>query len=233
MTDPIPGVRGSPSLLKYLTKATETPASRCPLPNTFLSLPAEFITTTTDTPDSAANTTKAKRVRGGRREATGLGDVDKALQSVPWGLSPPRGFIYTQVLSILPRSSPHGWGGLTPVLTPCFSRDINSSHFASRNKPRQPQAASGSLGLLPEIQITGMSRWLETITSHFSVAQGGREGSAIARDKICCDLCFSPIFCASPWVRSWCSGPIWQWLQVPQSSLCFSKSQPTGEVWVV
>uniref|UniRef100_A0A8C3MQC9 Polymeric immunoglobulin receptor n=1 Tax=Geospiza parvula TaxID=87175 RepID=A0A8C3MQC9_GEOPR len=112
----------------------------------------EFITTT-DTPDSAANTTKAKRVRGGRREATDLGDVATALHSVPGGLSPPRGFIYTQVLSILPRSSPCGWrgGDLTPVLTPCFSRDISSSHFASRNKPRQPQAASGRLGLLPEI----------------------------------------------------------------------------------
>lgn len=231
MTDSIPGVRGSPSLVKYLTKATETPASLCPLPNTFLSLPAEFITTTTDTPDNAANTTKAKRVRGGRREATDLGDVASAVC--------PMGAVFSQGLYLYPGAlhftqvSPHGWGGLTPVLTPCFSRDINSSHFASRNKPRQPQAASGRLSLLPEIQITGMSRWLKTITSHFSVAQGGREGSAIARDKICCDLCFSPIFCASPWIRSWCSGPIWQWLQVPQSGLCFSKSRTTGEVWVV
>lgn len=82
--------------------------SHCPLPNTFFSPPAEFITTK-DTQESAADTTKAKRVSGGRREATELGDVATALQSVPKGLCPPRGFIYTQVLSTLPGSSPRGW----------------------------------------------------------------------------------------------------------------------------
>ncbi|NWW03016.1 PIGR protein, partial [Oreocharis arfaki] len=47
----------------------------------------EFITTT-DTPESTADTKKAKRVRGGRREASELGHVATALQPLPKGLSP-------------------------------------------------------------------------------------------------------------------------------------------------
>lgn len=91
-------------LQKYPTKATEIPAHRCPPhPNTSLSLPAEFIATTA-TPESAAETKKAKRVRGGRREPTDLGGTATALQPPPKELSSPRGLIYTQVLSILPGS---------------------------------------------------------------------------------------------------------------------------------
>lgn len=80
-------------------KGHSIPWQPLPLPNSFLSLPAEFITTT-DTQESAVDTTKAKRVRGER-----LGDVATALQNVPKGLSPPRGFIslyFTQI-------QPPGW----------------------------------------------------------------------------------------------------------------------------
>lgn len=86
------------------TKATEMPAHPWPPhPNTSLSLPAEFITTVA-TPESAAETKKAKRVGEGRREPTDLGDTTTALQPLPKELPSPRGLIYTWVLSLLPGS---------------------------------------------------------------------------------------------------------------------------------
>ncbi|NWS77463.1 PIGR protein, partial [Crotophaga sulcirostris] len=63
----------------------------------------EFITTTV-TPESAAETKKAKRVREGRREPTDLGESTAALQPLPKELPSPRGLIYTQVPSIVPGS---------------------------------------------------------------------------------------------------------------------------------
>lgn len=123
-------------------------------------------------------------------------------------------------LSILPRSSPQGGSHPCPD---CL--DTNSSRLASRNKPRQCQ----KLGFLSETQTTGISRWLESVTSHFSVlqgARGGREGSAIA--QICCALCLSIIFSASlPLVRSWSSccrcqiqGSVFQRLHQQESCGC-------------
>uniref|UniRef100_A0A672V3Z9 Ig-like domain-containing protein n=1 Tax=Strigops habroptila TaxID=2489341 RepID=A0A672V3Z9_STRHB len=53
--------------------------------------------TTAATLESAAETKKAKRVRGGRRELTDLGDTSTALQPLPKKLLSPRGLIYTQM----------------------------------------------------------------------------------------------------------------------------------------
>lgn len=100
-----PRGRVQPFFAEIPHKSHRNTCQPLPLPNTFLSLPAEFITTT-DTPESAADTTKAKRVRGGRREATDLGDVATALHSAPKGLSPPRDFIYNRCSPFYPDPAP-------------------------------------------------------------------------------------------------------------------------------
>lgn len=95
----VPGM----GLQKDPKKGAEIPAQGLfPQPNISFSLPTEFITTAA-TPESAAEIKKAKRVRGGRRKATHMGDTTTVLQSFPRELFPLPGALF------IPRCSPCTW----------------------------------------------------------------------------------------------------------------------------